>query len=116
MKRPNVLIFIFVLILHASHALAQEYNAMGQGVGTCSVFAQHYKQNPDYWEVVYFAWAQGWMSGFNSGDPVKNQNLNSIPLEEQRRHLRQYCDQHPLDEYFSAVTSLYNRFKPMSMK
>jgi len=36
--------------------------AAGPGAQTCGQYATHYKEDPNFGRVVYFSWAQGFMS------------------------------------------------------
>jgi hypothetical protein len=106
-----VLVVVFLAlgvspVLSENRAMA---DAAGAGTETCGQFAAHYKLDPDL-EATYFFWAQGFMTGMNvvltgAGKPVRNLRAKSI--EAQQRHIRSYCDQHPLSDYGHAVVDLF---------
>ena len=93
-----------------------EMGEMGVGTSTCGEFAEHYRDSPSLWENVYFAWAQGFMTGMNLASAAfndgANRDLSSIPLDQQRRFLRNYCNDHPLAIYEQGVLALLPTFKP----
>jgi len=64
-------------------------------------------------ESLYFTWAQGFMSGLNLtfvANLHKFHDLGSTPMAEQKSQLREYCDEHPLSPYSSAVINIYKTF------
>ncbi len=82
---------------------------MGLGLWTCAQFGNQYKLNPSTTETIYFTWAQGFMSGWNGAQMAEKHqyvNLSVMSTEAQEEHIRSYCDQHPLNEYASAVIDL----------
>jgi len=91
---------------------------MGAGASTCAEFAKLYQRNPGEYEYVYFHWAQGFMSAFNElASKESRRNLDGMNASEEMRYLRNYCSEHPLDEYYKAVVHLYAglpRFYPTS--
>jgi hypothetical protein len=93
-----------------------EATLMGAGSTSCGDFADHYRSDADFTGVLFFTWAQGYMSGLNVG-PLSttdnSANLNSIPAEQQQQALRTYCNDHPLARYFEAVRDLYGHLKPI---
>jgi hypothetical protein len=100
------IIFLMVSIAGAS---AQRVAGSGAGTFTCGQFAKEYKDHPDIVEGVYFGWAQGFMSGFNSSLITSKQpwyNIASKSVDEQQSYIRAYCDKHPLATYVQAVFSL----------
>src|SRR4051794_38792228 len=113
MRRTLYATAIMVLVTITSSARA-ELAWMGAGTATCAKYAEVYRQSPDSIEDIFFAWAQGFMSGMNSG-PLQNngtsQDLASIPTPEQHRLLQGYCNAHPLASYLDAVFDLYYQFK-----
>jgi hypothetical protein len=105
----RVYIFVFVSLLGMGLSQAKPpYAAMGAGASSCAKFAQDYQKDPSNFEMFYFSWAQGWMSGFNIVGNVRD--LNSIELDAQERYIRIFCNEHPLDNYQSVVIALYFRF------
>lgn len=102
-----------VAALIGSGALAQSAKpagVVGIGVGTCGVFGKKYAKNPEFYEISYFAWAQGLMSGINAGfkaGHMTNLKPTDFPAKEQMAFIRQYCAENPLRSYYDAVFELY---------
>ncbi len=101
---------LFLLI--APDAAMAEKGLAGAGAFPCAEFTDQYKENPRKVEGVYFTWAQGFMSGLNAGLVLSDSvtpdlHPNDFDTEDQRRHIRHYCDQRPLADYFEAVIDLY---------
>jgi len=85
--------------------------AAGQGVGTytCGEQAQAVRRDRQL-DLLYFSWAQGWMTGWNLSQMNANQptaDLNSRSLADQRDFIRAYCILHPSGLYMDAVHQLY---------
>ena len=114
----KALILLAVVILtDATHAWATDYAAMGLGISSCAEFANLYKQDPKWAEGMYFAWAQGYLSGWNMAQISAKRpyfDLASLDTRTQQAHLRSYCDQHPLGNYLDAVWDLTSRFKSLA--
>ena len=104
-------IFVVVAIaLVAGEAARADNVFVGAGALSCGDLARRYRESPGIFEAVYFAWAQGFMSGLNASDvraSGKARDLSSMTTDEQRRRLRIYCDAHPLADSFAAVLDLY---------
>jgi hypothetical protein len=86
----------------------------GAGVKTCAGFAQLYREHPDWTESLFFAWAQGFLSGRNDllvEALGEYQDVGSVSNEKQRSLLRWYCDQHPLISFQDAVYYLSSQLK-----
>ena len=102
-----------LFLLMAPDAAAAVEDAMaGAGLTTCAVFASRYKENPEKVGIIYFTWAQGFMSGLNTGliashSETPDLHPNDFDTEDQQGHIRHYCDQHPLADYFEATLDLY---------
>ena len=104
------------MLLTASVANAQQVQT-GAGIGTCGQFAQDYQQGGSQAEKIYFAWAQGYMTGYNqqwiisqilerpNGEPAYR-DLDTLSQEKQLASIRTYCNAHPLDKYADAVGHL----------
>ena len=94
---------------------SDEMVVMGVGTTSCSQFANLYKVSPKQAENAYFSWAQGFMSAENIANLADKQywrDLGSMSTEAQRRHLRWYCDQHPLATFLDAVQNLLLTIPP----
>jgi hypothetical protein len=114
MRKPSYLVSVAVLLVAVTPAIA-EFTVMGLGIQTCGQFAKLYRTAPSETETIYFTWAQGFLSGLNSNEIAatgNNQDLNSIPVDQQERDIREYCNTHPLAAYMDAVLDLYTKFSP----
>jgi hypothetical protein len=92
----------------ASPAVGEDSAGAGIGTSTCAQFAQECAKSPSFVESLYFAWAQGYMSGLNifrSDNRYASLHAKSVEVEEDE--LRSYCDAHPLKNYVDAVMALY---------
>ena len=79
----------------------------------CSVFAQEYRENPLMTEGLYYNWAIGFMSGYNSRLAMQSRefnrkNLMGRDLMYQLAFLRNYCHMNPLHYYLQAAVALYD--------
>jgi hypothetical protein len=96
-----------------STASAEENFAfIGVGTQTCALFAADYKTDPDR-ALLYFAWSQGFMSGFNIGliaSKELTKNLAAKTPEVQQLYLRNYCDQRPQATFVQGVLALFGSF------
>lgn len=87
-----------------------EGQGYGLGVHSCAEFASAYKAQPAIAENLYFAWAEGFMSGLNLSAAANNRpsrRLASINMESAKIQIRDYCDGHPLSQYAGAVVLIY---------
>jgi hypothetical protein len=104
-----------LLIIGTTACGAKDFVMQGFGGLTCGEFAKHYAIAPDI-EDSYFAWAQGFMSATNLATVTAShvyRNLGASTTKAQMSFLRNYCDQHPLADYESAVMELL-RSLPMN--
>lgn len=87
---------------------------MGDGTELCANYVKLYALDPTHTESVYFSWAEGYMSARNIDTFVADKwafrDLSVWSVEEQKRFIRQYCDNHPLAEFSKAVKTLYEQF------
>jgi hypothetical protein len=121
MKIVFQLVAIIMIIPLALADDKQSWAMMGAGASTCGKFAEMYRENPAIAEALAFSWAQGFMSSMNVARSVVSVsyptavqlNLNSISLERQKSLIRAYCNEHPLDDYPSAVMKLYSLLEPI---
>ena len=105
--------FLLAAITFTQAEDAKEMATMGWGTVTCTAFANMYRGDPKLVEEHLFDWAQGFMSGINSaliGDSGLSKNLNSMSIDQQKRAIRAYCNDHPLANYIDAIWDLFNRF------
>jgi hypothetical protein len=105
-----------LLLLVTSQAVpAAAQTAAGQGVGTytCAEALRDSRRDHNV-ELLYFSWAQGWMTGWNLAQMNANQrsaNLNARPLADQRAFIATYCGLHPEGLYMDAVHQLYESIR-----
>ena len=99
---------VLLAILGSGQCFAQEEKATiaGAGMVPCAEFAQAYQQKPQSTEDYFFAWAQGYMTGLN-GSAFTRKNLRAWRLEQQKQHIRAFCDKRPLAPFRDAVSDLY---------
>lgn len=111
-----LLVLLVSLLVGPANGHADDHLALsGAGAASCAKFAEMYRSNPGAAELLYFPWAQGFMSGWNAvrlKAGMEALDLGSIPIRDQQAYIRQYCDQHPLGDYYNAVLALLLRFKP----
>jgi hypothetical protein len=92
----------------------EEIAIAGAGTFTCAKYGELYRKSPDAAEAVYYNWAQGFMSGINGVKLAANgesKDLGSISQDEQKWSIRNYCNNHPLEDYMGAVMQVYNSLK-----
>jgi hypothetical protein len=112
MKKLLLATAIAVALTGAAQARDQ-WPYMGIGTEGCGKFAQAYGQGGDEIELVYFTWAQGFMSAINGVAKLtghSQKDLNAVPDSEQKASIRRYCNKHPLDHYFMALFPLLKSF------
>lgn len=115
--KPVMLVILLTLIPGTSRA-AEAGQAYGVGLHTCGDFSQSYIANPVLAEGVYFAWAEGYMSGLNlvaaaGKNPAREFKGGEASMSEYQSFLRTYCDQHPSVRYLQGVTALWNSLPPI---
>jgi hypothetical protein len=106
--RPILIGTIFSLVAYHARA-AETAEIMGYGALTCAQFGQDYQKSVDV-ESQFYNWAQGFMSGLNTGTTVAEKgtvDLHATSIVNQKQKLREYCDEHPLSAYSLAVTVLW---------
>ena len=99
----------------ASRAEQLTARIVGLGATSCSQFMADVAQNPLV-QRTYFAWAQGFMSGILIGRPAGvDESLDlapsTFPLLKQLEFLRNYCQQHPAEDFSDAVEILYKTLR-----
>ena len=114
--RGLVLALVLVGLVAAPAGAQQEYSIMGMGASSCAKFGETYRMNPSMAEVIYFSWAQGYLSGLNTGLSAmtrKTVNLNppEFDTDAQRKLLRRFCADNPLKNYADAVTTLLTKLR-----
>src|SRR5262249_42461238 len=110
-------VFCLGLVVLTSLAIAAEqYQSMGAGTRSCAVFARTYKDKPKTAGMIYFSWAQGYMSGVNLAAGINNKdyrpaNLNAMTVAAQQRYIRDFCDRNPLKDFREAVDTLLGNIR-----
>jgi hypothetical protein len=85
---------VALLSLQSTHAAESQKNVvvMGFGTATWALFANIYKDNPERTEINFFAWAQGYMSGWNRAQMKQGQpTINLALLQTQKRNETSSC-------------------------
>lgn len=106
----NIILVASVLIALGQKAAAETAVLIGYGASSCAEFAKNYQESPGEAESLYTGWAQGFMSGLNAGATAikgSTRDLNAKSVKWQESFLRNYCDEHPLSNYYNAVMKLY---------
>jgi hypothetical protein len=108
-SRMRLLLAVVFTILGSGQCFAQEEKAtiVGAGWVTCAEFAKAYQQNPQSTEDEFFGWAQGYLSGLNDSVFVRK-NLRGWRLEQQKQHIRAFCDKRSLANFRDAVKDLFS--------
>jgi hypothetical protein len=99
------------------HAAGDGVEMSGVGTQTCAKFASDYRSSADFTENLYYTWAQGYMAGLNMGVRIMNANakeksgrdVTGLTLAAQKAFLRDYCNQHPLADYYQGVIQLFGK-------
>jgi hypothetical protein len=86
-------------------AEGKHFDVRGVGATSCGKYAETYRMNPRNADDLYISWAQGYISGVNSGMDAYF-DLGSKTSDEMLRFLRKYCDDHPLANFHEAAEGL----------
>ena len=89
-----------------AYAEGKHFDVRGVGATSCGKYAEMYRMNPRNADDLYISWAQGYISGVNSGMDAYF-DLGSKTSDEMLRFLRKYCDDHPLKNFHEAVEELF---------
>ena len=108
--RKIILLIAMAALLGRVEAAENEAAVSGIGAAKCSAFAKAFKESPTMAENVYFTWAQGYMSGMNTAllmvkKPFRD--LSAQSADQQKLHIRNYCDKRPDNPFLDAVLNLY---------
>ncbi len=90
------------------------YPMHGVGVTSCAEFARLYQGSPEYTELVFLSWGQGYMSGLNisaMGHGFLARDLAG-DTSQQKQEIRRYCADNPLKNYKDAVFDFYAKRPP----
>jgi hypothetical protein len=107
----TILLAVAFAIALAESAVADSV-ARGLGADTCAHFAEYYRADPEFADMAYITWAQGFMSGWNYATMMDSKNVyrdlgDEKSLQTQAMHIRQFCNNHPLATFVEAVMDLY---------
>ncbi len=114
----NRILLVASLMCWASSAFGQTA-FFGPGANSCSLFTKLYQSEPEIHELLFFAWAQGFMSGMNAvALKLKGEVIDLSPADydqtQQKRFLRTYCSEHPLRPYVHGVSELMTELREAS--
>jgi hypothetical protein len=112
MKLKCSVALVLWMLIQPTSSRAEDTLYTGLGAMTCGKIAQGYRQNPTVFEAMIMSWSQGFMNGVNVSvkKDVGHRDLGAITVEAQKTSLRNYCDDHPLAEFWEAVINLYGKF------
>lgn len=109
--RPVRALLTCLMLVTPHLAYSQQATLAGLGSLTCGQYAEWYKENPKMVEVVFFEWAQGFMSAVETvtqslGKPTMSLLPSGFQANEQEAFMRQWCDAHPLQTFALGVLDL----------
>lgn len=87
-----------------------DYTSVGAGVSTCAEVTAYVNDHPDK-AIMFFSWAQGFMSGLNVQKSLtrqKSHDLGTLSTSDQQERLKSVCEQNPTASYGSIVLAFYN--------
>jgi hypothetical protein len=88
-------------------AEGKHFDTRGAGAMSCAKYAEAYRQTPALADAVFVAWAQGYISGINSGmEEDAYFDLGAKTSDEMQRVLRKYCNDRPLANFRDAALEL----------
>ena len=100
MKRVIIALAVLVLTMPA---VAQDKGGLGAGAIKCS---QITAEMDDQIRNIAYSWAEGFMTAVNlcTGASIQEyRNLAALSRDAQERFIRNYCLQHPNEDYQNAV-------------
>jgi hypothetical protein len=100
------------ILIQPTSSKADYIAILGVGSVTCSEIAERYRQLPSDAEIWMIYWAQGFMSGENTSQLASDgqyRDLGAMTFKAQETSIRNYCDEHPMAEFFKAVLDLYGK-------
>ena len=92
----------------AAYPATNNIAVSGMGTASCVEFLQQVRENPDM-ENIYFTWAQGLMSGWNTRGLADNHKILYLALitpDQQQAQVREFCETYPDGSYLGAVYEL----------
>ena len=112
MGRTALFLSLFYLF---SPALAEEPKSlMGFGANSCALYRQNVQAKEDM-RMIYFSWAEGWMSGMNGAFLQARlfTDFGKIILEDMMANIDKICEKYPDESYTHAVVGLYDELRKM---
>jgi hypothetical protein len=103
-----------IALAPVSAAFAEPAAGLGVGTYTCAEAARAVRNDKEL-DLIYFSWAQGWMTGWNLAQmnaELPTVDLNARSLPDQRAFIKSYCASHGDGLYMDAVHQLYLSMKP----
>jgi hypothetical protein len=112
MKMGCTLILAALMIPLCAHkAEAGEFE--GAGLRLCSEYLSDSKKFSPSEEDFYFSWAEGFMSGVNVARLNDEAGaFKSMPADQQKTHIRDFCSKNPTEKFYKAVFDLYVTLYP----
>jgi hypothetical protein len=103
---------ICILLVAGTSLARADDGAMSRGAGatTCAKFGAAYGKNPEAVELVFFPWAQGFMSASNIALALagsKQYRDLGGATEPQQAKIRAYCRENPKDNFSDSVMNLF---------
>jgi len=95
----------------------QQAQGVGLGMRSCEDFSKALKVQPALAETLYYAWAEGFVSGMNFMAPAAETqplDLKKIDAESAKTDIKSYCTASPQAPYYDAVIPIYNRLPTIS--
>src|SRR5215467_11296499 len=111
-KRMIRVITAMAVLVLTIPAVAQDTGGLGAGAIKCSQITAD-----DQIRNITYSWAEGFMTAVNlcTGASIqKYRNLTAISRDAQERFIRNYCLQHPNEDYQNAVWALLNTLPIMA--
>jgi tetratricopeptide (TPR) repeat protein len=121
MKRSAVLaVFLALYTGSVGATKANDTLYMGLGAQTCVQFNNDYRIATEEVGFAYLAWAHGYLSGINYQlmQPYDKRfvNLDLISIKDEWQLIRNYCTEHPFENYYDAVRDVYKRVLKANIK
>ena len=111
-----VLALLSIMFTQAVASVRERAATKGVGAQSCAQFGKDREKSSERWELVYFSWAEGYMSALNTAliflyGIDKNDmstDLRKWSVDKQEVFIRSYCAEHPLKDYREAVEALFS--------
>ena len=110
MKQVILGVFVVVATALPFNTYAEEtLLTQGFGMAKCSEYLKAVADEPDI-DIYFFIWAQGYISGLNSGiymadGPVRN--VGARPWSELLDYLDNYCKENPTHKHVEGALKFY---------